>query len=364
MLRRLLALIRKELQIVLGDRRSWGTFITPVIMQTILFPFAAVTEVRNATVAIYNQDTGPASIEIIQRLSHTAAFTKVNMVHGEPELRQQIDGQKALLAVSIPPDFSRKVDAREKAPVQVLLDGRRSNSSQLAGGYVNQVVSAYAAERTGSPRSGPTIRHLYNPNLQSIWHVLPSLVAIITTIGCLTVTALSVAREREDGTFDQLLVSPLTPGYIMAGKAIPGIAVAFTQGIFIIAVSRFIFGVPFSGSTFALFLGLLFYGMALAGVGLYISSISMTQQQAFFGVFTFMTPAVMLSGYVSPVENMPWVLRMLSKADPLSHLIIVVKGTFLKGYGLPEVWPHLWPLLIIATCTLSIALYFFRRHIA
>lgn len=246
----------------------------------------------------------------------------------------------------------------------MILDGRRSNSSQIAGSYVNQVIGTYAAERAGATGATLAIRHLYNPNLHSIWHVLSSLVAIITTIGCLTVTALSVAREREDGTFDQLLVSPLTPGYIMAGKAVPGITVAFIQGLFIVAVARFGFGVPFTGSLLALFLGLLFYGMALAGIGLYISSISMTQQQAFFGVFTFMTPAVMLSGYVSPVENMPWVLRMLSKADPLSHLILVVKGTFLKGYGLAEAWPHLWPLLIIAFCTLSVALYFFRRHIA
>ena len=233
MLRRLFALIRKELQIVFGDKRTRGMLIMPVVLQTILFPFAATMEVRNASIAVLNLDHGPAAVELVQRLASTAAFSQIHMVGSERELREQIDSQQALLAITLPADFSRKLLTHASAPLQVILDGRRSNSSQIAGSYAAQVINGFAADHGARPGSALSVRHIYNPNLASLWHVLPSLVAIITTIGCLFVTALSVAREREEGTFDQLLVSPLTPAYIMVGKAIPGVLIALGQGLFI-----------------------------------------------------------------------------------------------------------------------------------
>jgi ABC-2 type transport system permease protein len=208
------------------------------------------------------------------------------------------------------------------------------------------------------------VRNLYNPNIDFKWHILPSLVAIITTIGCLIVTALSVAREREEGTFDQLLVSPLTPAYIMAGKAVPGVLVAFLQGGFIALAARFAYGVPFTGSLPLLILGMLGYGLALSGVGLFISSLSSTQQQAFLGVFCFMVPAVILSGYVTPIESMPAVLQWIAAVNPLTYFILILKGVFLKGLGFAGAWPYLWPLLLIAVVNLLLALALFRRHIS
>jgi ABC-2 type transport system permease protein len=194
--------------------------------------------------------------------------------------------------------------------------------------------------------------------------VLPSLVAIIITIGCLMVTALSVAREREEGTFDQLLVSPLTPAYIMAGKAVPGVLVALVQGGIIVSIAIVGFGLPLTGSLPLLLVGLTSYGLALAGVGLFISSISSTQQQAFLGVFAFMVPAVNLSGYVAPIENMPLFFKVLAYMNPLTYCISLIKGVFLKSFGFMEAWPDLLPLFIISFATLSLALYMFRRHIA
>jgi ABC-2 type transport system permease protein len=364
MLKRLLALIRKELQIVLSNPKSRGMLIMPVVLQVLLFPFAATMEVKHATIAVYNQDAGSASVELIQRLGRSAAFDQVLVVHSEPELRQAIEGQQALLAVAFPSDFSRRLLAGANAPLQTVIDGRRSNSGQIASAYVTQVLNDYARERGAPAVSTLALRNIYNPNLHSMWHVLPSLVAIITTIGCLFVTALSVAREREEGTFDQLLVSPLTPIYIMIGKAVPGILIALAQGLFIASAAAFGFRVPFTGSPLVLVVGLVCYGMALAGIGLFISSICTTQQQAFFGVFTFMSPAVLLSGYVSPIENMPLALRCLAWINPLTHTILIMKGVFLKGFGFAQAWPYLWPLLAIAFCTLSAALTMFRRHIA
>ncbi|MFZ6689886.1 ABC transporter permease [Undibacterium sp. SXout11W] len=364
MIYRLIRLIRKELQAILGSKQGRMMLMVPVILQTAIFPFAATLEVKNASLAIYNQDDGVAGRELIERLSHAAAFTHIIMVHSQDELNHTIDTQSALLAVVVPMNLSRDLTTNRPAKVQMIVDGRRSNSGQIASAYALQVINDYGVEVGVKPVANIQIRNLYNPNLEYKWHVLPSLVAIITTIGCLIVTALSVAREREEGTFDQLLVSPLTPAYIMAGKAIPGVMVACVQGSFIASVAHWIYGVPFTGSLCLLLAGMVGYGLALAGVGLFISSISSTQQQAFLGVFCFMTPAVMLSGYVAPIENIPVVLQWIAHMNPLTYFILILKGVFLKGLGFAGAWAYIWPLLVIALTSLTSALYLFRRHIA
>lgn len=362
MLIRLWWLIRKELQALMGNTQGRFLLIMPVLLQTALFPFAATLEVTGNTLAIYDQDGGAQSRELIERLTHMPAFTTVVTVAGEAGMTNAITGQQALIGLIIPQDFSRRLAHGEPAKVQLIIDGRRSNGGQVAAGYINQVIARWQSEGKGLPTL--TVRHLYNPNIEFRWHVLPSLVAIITTIGCLIVTALSVAREREEGTFDQLLVSPLTPGWIMAGKAVPGILVAVGQGTIVALAARFLYQVPFGGSTTLLMAGMVCYGLALAGIGLFVSSLCSTQQQAFLGVFSFMVPAVILSGYVSPIENMPLLFQWLAAVDPLSHFILLLKGVFLKDLGWSAAWPLLWPLLAIAGVTLSLALAMFRRHIA
>lgn len=362
MLTRLWWLIRKELQALLGNTQGRFLLIMPVLLQTALFPFAATLEVTGNTLAIYDQDGGAQSRELIERLTHMPAFTTVMPVAGEAGMTEAITGQQALIGLIIPQDFSRRLARGEQARLQLIIDGRRSNGGQVAAGYINEVIARWQSEGKGLPTL--TVRHLYNPNIEFSWHILPSLVAIITTIGCLIVTALSVAREREEGTFDQLLVSPLTAGWIMAGKAVPGILVAVGQGTIVALAARFLYQVPFGGSTTLLMAGMVCYGLALAGIGLFVSSLCSTQQQAFLGVFSFMVPAVILSGYVSPIENMPQLFQWLAAVDPLSHFILLLKGVFLKDLGWSAAWPLLWPLLAIAGVTLSLALAMFRRHIA
>ena len=362
MLIRLWWLIRKELQALMGNTQGRFLLIMPVLLQTALFPFAATLEVTGNTLAIYDQDGGAQSRELIERLTHMPAFTTVMPVAGEAGMTDAITGQQALIGLIIPQDFSRRLARGDTAKVQLIIDGRRSNGGQVAAGYINQVIARWQSEGKGLPEL--TVRHLYNPNIEFSWHILPSLVAIITTIGCLIVTALSVAREREEGTFDQLLVSPLTAGWIMAGKAVPGILVAVGQGTIVALAARFLYQVPFGGSTTLLMAGMVCYGLALAGIGLFVSSLCSTQQQAFLGVFSFMVPAVILSGYVSPIENMPQLFQWLAGVGPLSHFILLLKGVFLKDLGWSAAWPLLWPLLAIAGVTLSLALAMFRRHIA
>lgn len=365
---RLLTLIFKELQSLWCDRQGRLLLIVPVLLQVLLFPFACTLEVKNSTLAVFNQDNGAASIELVQRLASTRAFPRVLAVHSDAALRAAIDEQRALLAIRFPQDFSRRLALGQSVPLQAVIDGRRSNSAQIAFGYAQSVVNGYAAERQAQrgvrPVSTLTVQNLYNPNLEYRWFVLPSLVAIITTIGALIVTALSLAREREEGTFEQLLVSPLTPGMIMVGKAVPAMIVSTIQGSVIAAAAVFIYGVPFTGSLLLFYLGIVCYGLSLVGFGLLISSVCATQQQAFLGVFSFIVPAVVLSGYMAPVENMPDLLRWLSFVDPLRHFIVIVKGLFLKDFTWTMVWPSLWPLLLIAVCTLTVSYLTFRRRVA
>jgi ABC-2 type transport system permease protein len=368
MFNRLVTLITKELQLAFREPQSRRLLVLPVVLQLVLFPFAATLEVKHATLAILNQDHGAESNELVQRLAIAGAFPNTVLVTSQRELQRVVDEQQALLALEIPSDFSRLLAAGRSAHVLAIVDGRRSNSAQIALGYAQSILQDYSDQRSAAAgRPAPSrvvVRNWFNPNLEYRWFMLPVLVAIITTLGSLIVTALSIAREEEQGTFDQLLVSPLTPGLIMLGKTVPAILIAFGQATLIAAAAVFVYGVPFHGSVALLYLSMLFYALALAGFGLFISSLCSTQQQAFLGVFTFMVPAITLSGFISPAENMPLFFQFLSWIDPLSHFIVIVKGLFLKGFGVGQIWPNLWPLLLISAFTISIAYWVFRRRIA
>jgi len=366
-LHRIATLILKELQTLLRDRQGRMLLIVPVLLQIAVFPFASTLEVKNNTLAVFNQDAGAESAELIQRLSRAQAFTRILYLHSEHEAREIIDRQQALLVLRFAHDFSRSIAGGRTATIQALLDGRRSNSAQIALGYARQILQAYVDDRNEFKNqvvlSTVVVRHWFNPNLDYVYHIIPSLVAIITTISTLVVTSLSIAREREQGTFDQLLVSPFTPGIIMIGKTVPSLIVAMLQATVILSAGVFIYGIPFQGSLTLLYFSMIFYILSLAGIGLLISSVCSTQQQAFLGVFSFMMPAVLLSGFPSPVENMPYWLQCLDWFNPLQHFIVIVKGIFLKNISLNVLFEVLWPLLVIAAITLTAADWMFRRRL-
>jgi ABC-2 type transport system permease protein len=364
---RILPLILKELQTLVRDRQGRMLLIVPVLLQVAIFPFAATLEVKNNTLAVFNQDAGAQSTELLQRLSRAGAFTRMLELRGEEEMRDAVDAQRALLVLRFPSDFSREVAAGRPVALQVILDGRRSNSGQIALGYVRQILQSYLDDRNALrgrvALSEIVVRHWFNPNLDYLRHILPCLVAMITAIITLIVTSLSVAREREQGTFDQLLVSPLTPGMIMLGKTVPALLVGMAQGTIVLVAGVLVYQIPFQGSLLLLYGSMVIYILALAGFGLLISSICATQQQAFLGVFSFMMPAILLSGFPSPVENMPRWLQYVDWFNPLRHFIVIVKGVFIKDIGFSVLLQSLWPLLIIAVGTLAAANWMFRRRI-
>lgn len=364
MFHRLWTLIRKELQSLLREPQTRAILILPVLIQVILFPFAATLEVTNATIAIYDEDNGEHSVELTQRFARASTCAAAEKPTGDPPDHRHT---KALLLVRFPADFSRKLDTFQTAPLQLILDGRNSNSAQIAANYLQQIVKNYQQELLeGKPKpnnSELVVRNWYNPNLDYKWFVVPSLIAMITTIGVMIVTSLSVAREREQGTLDQLLVSPLTTGQIFIGKAVPALIVATFRATIVLAIGIWRIKSLFAGSLALFYFTMVIYGLSLVGFGLLISSLCSTQQQAFIGVFVFMMPAILLSGYVSPVENMPVWLQNLTWINPIRHFTDITKQIYLKDASLDIVWNSLWPLLVITATTGSAAYAMFRRKV-
>ena len=279
------------------------------------------------------------------------------------EIREAIDSQRVIAVVHIGQDFTRRIEAGQSANVQIILDGRKSNASQIVNSYLSAIISrvSAAAYSGGTMPDTIRIRHWHNPNLEYAWFTLPGLVATITLLTTIIVTALSVARERELGTFDQLLVSPLKPLEIVVGKSAPGLIFGYLHGTFFILVATFGFKIPFAGSLLALYSSMLFYLLAVIGIGLLISAISATQQQAILGAFVFASPAVLLSGFMSPIENMPGWMEIATQINPLRHFLVVAQGVFLKDLPLADIARNTFPLVLIAMATLPAAAWLLRK---
>jgi ABC-2 type transport system permease protein len=363
---RIVTLIRKEVLAVLRDPRNRLALILPPILQLFLFSFTGTLEVKHVQLGIWNQDYGQVSNELIQRFSASPYFAKIEFAHSREELRRMIDDQRVLLAITFLPDFSRRFHEQNAPPLQVIADGRKSNASQIAQGYVVQVVNQFVNEQPTTSGANVQLvqRNWFNPNLDYIWFTLPSLAVLITLQICLNVTAMSVAREREMGTFDQLLVSPMQPLEIMAGKSIPALILGLVEVTIFILITVFIFRIPFHGSIFFLYLSLTVFISAMIGIGLSISSIVVTQQQALLGIMTILLPALLLSGYAAPIENMPGWLQPVTYVNPLRYMMAVTKGVFLKDMPPLEILNNTWPMAMIAVFTLSFATWLFRRRLA
>jgi ABC-2 type transport system permease protein len=360
-------LIVKELLAALRDSRGRYILIVPPLVQLLIFSFAATQEVKNIRLAVFNEDYGTVARDLIARFEGSPYFSEVRQLHGEADIAPAIDSRSTLIVLDINSNFTRDVVAGRQASVQLILDGRRSNAAQIAAGYAQSIIDAYNQEVVSTRRlpalpSTVVARIWFNPNFETTWNSVPNLVAILTTLLGLVVTAMSVARERELGTFDQLLVSPLRPIEIIVGKTVPALLIGLVEATGMLLVGVCLFRVPFHGSIVLLYLCMVVYLASVIGVGLFISSLSRTQQQAILGAFVFMVPAVLLSGFASPIENMPDWLRTLTLANPLRHFIVIVKGVFLKEAPAGVLLESLWPLAVIAAVTLSAATWLFRRR--
>ena len=367
MWQRIRTLIVKEFLAVWRDPKSRMILIVPPLIELLVFSFAATQEVKDVRIAILNRDVGTAARDFVSLFEGSPNFSAITYLDDERQIATAIDSRSALMVVYIRADFSREITAGRPAKVQILLDGRRSNAAQIVEGYTNAIVARFNEqlldERGTLPPSTVVIGRLwFNPNQTVTWNTVPSLVAILTTVMGLLVTALSVARERELGTFEQLLVSPLGPLEIIVGKTVPALILGIAQATAMIIAGLVVFHVPLEGSLVLLYAGMVVYLFAVIGVGLFVSSLAKTQQQAILGAFVFMVPAMSLSGFASPIENMPDWLQYATLANPIRYYIVIVKGVFLKNAPADVVFANMWPMAIIAVVTLSSAAWLFRHR--
>ncbi len=364
---RLHALIIKEFLALFRDKKSRLAIIIPPILQLLVFGYAATFDLDHVNLAVWDEDCSPVSRELVARFSNSSAFNLVGHVKAEQEASTLINTTRALLVLHISPQCAEKYTQGKSCPVQVLIDGRNSNTAMLALNYVRDIVSTYnqALVEETPERILPVrlqMRAWFNPNLVSRWFIVPGIVALLGMIVTLLVTSLSVAREREAGTFDQLLVTPLRLWEILIGKAMPGLVVGVAESSIIILITVYWFKVPLLGSLAALYAGLSIYILAIIGVGLMISSMSTTLQQALLGAFLFIVPAVILSGFATPIANMPKFMQTMTYLDPMRYFLIIVRRVYLEGAGLMEFGHQLWPMTIIAAITLSAATWLFRHR--
>lgn len=366
---RVAALVVKELLALLRDKASRAVLIGPPLIQLMVFGYAASFDLNHIPYAVYNEDPGYASRELLARFSGSAAFEQVATVTHEAQIAPLINDRKTLLVLHFGPHFTRDLLSRRPAGLQVLIDGRDSNTASLALGDVGAVLLGFnrdwaAAHGWRGPPAQLDIRAWFNPNLLSRWFIVPGIVALLVLVVTLLVTGLSVAREREMGTFDQLLVTPMRPLEILLGKAVPGFLIGGAEGGLIALLAVLWFQVPFAGSVPALALGMFFFLLAATGIGLMISSLAVTQQQGLLGVFMFLVPAVILSGFATPIANMPEAVQLLTLVNPLRYFLVITRGVFLEGSGVQELLPQYWPLALIGLVSMGAAAWLFRHRMA
>ncbi len=365
---RMIALTRKELLAILKDPRSRITLFVPPILQCLIFGYAATLDLSNAPYALLDQDRTAASHEIAARLDGSSVFHRIANLDSPAAIAALIDQRRALFILQIPQDFERRLQAGETADVQMIADGRNSNTAGIALSYVGAIVGDFNADwRSGhglpQPSVQPTVRAWYNANLETRWNMIPALIGTLTMIQTVMLTALSVAREREQGTFDQLQVTPLRPGEIIVGKAAPSMMVGAVQATNVLLVAQLWFHIPFQGSFLVLYAGLVLFLLAAVGLGLFVSSFAQTMQQAMLYTFMVMMPFILLSGLTTPISSMPVILQDFTLLNPLRYAIDITHRVYLEGAGLGRLSGDLWPLAAIGLVTLTGASWMFQRKL-
>ena len=348
-LRRILAIARKELLVLMGTRQSRFMVLIPPVIQIFIFAWAATMEVKNVDVVVINEDSGYWSQEVISRLRGSPTFRHITFEDDFKKAEEAINRQDVLVA-----------------EVQLLLDGRRSNTAQILTQYVQQIVQGLATATPAFVQAKPSrveVEELnwFNPNLDFRWFILPNLIGTINFLMGMIITGLTVARERELGTFDQMLVSPASPVEIACGKLIPGCVVGLVHGtIFFFSIIGF-FKVPFVGSVAVLYVTMLLFSLSVSSIGLMVSSFASTQQQAFLGCFTVGVPCILLSGFMTPVNNMPMFLQDLSQLNPLRHFIVILQGLFLKDITMSAALDSSARIAAITAVSMLCAIWMFTR---
>jgi ABC-2 type transport system permease protein len=359
---RIFEMVQKELRQVFRDPRMRRILFVAPVLQLVVFGYAVSTDVRDTRTFVVDHDRSAASRELLDAFTSSGYFRVVGRSERPADLVRALDAGDALLGLQIPAGFAEGL-ARGDARVQLLFDGTDSNTATVARGYAERIVLSFGL-RSGAPEgSGVDLRSRawYNADLESRDYNVPAVMGAILLLVCLLLTALAIVREREIGTLEQLLVSPLTAGEIVLGKTIPFALIGLLDLGIIAALSLVWFRVPFRGSALLLLAASVLFILSGLGLGLFISTISRTQQEAFLSAFLVYMPAMLLSGFMFPVSSMPELFRWLTLMNPLRHYLEVVRGIFLKGAGPEALWPQMAALAAMGVGILWLATARFRR---
>jgi len=376
MLDRIWHMILKEFLQLRRDKHARFWLIVPTLAQMLVFGYAATFDVNRVRNAVIDFDHSQESRDLINRFTFTGRFEVAKILGNENELKSLIGRGDIPMAIKIEPGFAELMRKGQTAHVQVIVDGTNSNTAMIAVGYVNQIAEQfsqdYSRNRLGRlmpvmassvPQINLEQRPWYNPDLNSQWYFVPGLIGSITLLLVVNLTAFAIVREREIGTLEQIMVTPITPFEMILGKTVPFFLIGLGNVALVAAVAILWFQVPFRGNVMVLLLGIVLFLMSTLGVGLLISTLSSTQQQAFASGFFFLNPAFTLSGFAFPITSMPKTIQMITYADPLRYFLVILRGTFLKGVGLTVLWPQMLGLSALTFVLLMVSVARFRKSI-
>ena len=369
-----LEIVRKEFHQIRQDKRMLAVSIMAPFLQVIFLGYAATTDVKNASMVVCDADRTPSSREFIREFSNSGYFVDVYRVDSPSDMDEVIERGDAAVGLVVPPDFAERLLERETASVQMLVDGADANTGSILLGYASQIVAQYSqkilletlppAHGTAPARILPEPRVWYNPELLSKNYMVPGVVALVLMIITTTLTSLGIVKEREIGTLEQLMVTPIRPHELIFGKLIPFVIIGAIDVTIVLSIARFWFEVPLRGSI------LLLYGLSglfvltTLGLGILVSTISKSQQQAMLiAQFFFFMPFMFLSGFAFPISNMPEVIQYLTYLIPLRYFLEIVRGVFLKGVGMAELWPQVVALFVLGVLILTLSVLRFRRKL-
>jgi ABC-2 type transport system permease protein len=327
-------------------------------------------DVNNVSTALYDLDRSSESRELARRIEASGYFTIKRLPESPVEIQELIDKGDVLCAIQINRGFGKDLQKGIPTEIQVIVDGTDSNTALIAMGYVNRIIGKYSLDmtvpliNTNLVRLDLSTRIWYNPDLRSRNYMVPGVIALIIMITCLLLTSMSIVREREVGTMEQLMVTPIRPVELMLGKMIPAAIIGYFDMALVTIFGVFWFAVPINGAILLLVLCTGAYLLSILGIGLFISTISRTQQQAMTATFFFIQPAILLSGFATPIDTMPVVFQYITYFSPLRYFLIIVRGIFLKGVGIDILWPQIAALLVLGTAILAASALRFKKRLA
>ncbi len=366
-------LIKEFIQIFRDPRMKVVMFISP-LLQMLIFGYAANNDINRVKMGIFDQNKTPQTREVIREFTNSTYFVTQKNIDNPRDMQESFDTSEIDLLLRFNSQFSHDFIEANSAELQCIVDGTDSNTALLLLSYANSIVYDYnylllkdrAKEdlrQTSVAAVDLRSRVWFNENLESKNYYVPGIIALIVTLITLLLTAMAIVREKEIGTIEQLMVSPIKPFELILGKLLPFAIIGMIDVVFITSVALFWFGVPFRGSIFVLFCGTLVFILNSLGVGLFISTSSSTQQEAMMSTFLFFMPANLLSGFMFPIQNMPLLIQYITYINPLRYYLVILRGVFLKGSGFDVLWPQFVALLILGSCLITLSSLRFHKRI-